>query len=156
MGYLLTFSEALEKAKKYCLDKNILLGNGFSIALSPIFSYKELLIEAKKSIHYINLSDYTKRLFNKRSQHDLEKIIKDLVNAKKILKAYNIDISQINNDVRLLKKILLDTIAKTHPELSTDVNENAYKICAEFLKNFKNIEAVPDNIKMLCEEHEKK
>lgn len=71
-------------------QRNILLGNGFSMAFDEErFSYSSLL--DSPSIPF-----YIKRIFKTFNTYDFEVIIKKLESSAQLLKAYNRRVVQIN------------------------------------------------------------
>jgi len=133
---LLTIDEAFEKAG---MKRHLLLGNGFSIALKPnIFSYESLYKNADFS-----KADHIPKLFDLLETKDFEAVIRLLVSMAKIVKAYP-DLpesvaEQIREDAETIKNVLAEAIAKNHPKLPFDIEDEQYAHCRAFLDNFANI-----------------
>lgn len=139
---VMSFDEALESANEFgklypeCSDKNVLLGNGFSIACCPeIFTYDSLF---KSS----NFSECIKKVFQEFKTNDFEKIIKKLNETLKICQIYNVkqsSIKQIYFDSEKIKKELVDVISNKHPEHQHRIKNYKYCSAFKFISNFNNI-----------------
>ena len=117
----------------------LLLGNGFSIALRPdIFTYKSLYAHAE-------LEDYPHlvKVFEDLGTEDFELVIKNLVNAARLLTVYAPDqivlIRSLKDDAHLLKAILVQAIAKRHPDRPYDIQNEQYEACRVFLEPYGHI-----------------
>lgn len=136
---LITFDEAIENSKKY-KKRHAFLGNGFSISCRPeIFVYGKLLEQADFS----KLSDSAHNAFKMLNTSDFEHVIKTLRDANNILYSYP-SISEdlhkkIENDASGLKEILVQTIAKSHPDRPGSIYPIEYENCITFLKNFSSV-----------------
>lgn len=136
---LLTFDEALQKSA-HLSKRHLLLGNGFSIACKPdIFSYEKLFEQAD----FTNLSNSIREVFTEFSTQDFEKIISILRNSSRALNSYSeaseILISTLQNDADGLKELLIQTIAKNHPDQPNAISEDKFNSCKKFLSNFEHI-----------------
>jgi hypothetical protein len=134
---LRSFPSALAEAKKHPGKIHLLLGNGFSIACRPdIFLYGELFRKA----NFSKLSPYVRKAFTAFGTQDFEKIIKILRTTRTLLSVYrnapSTLIQQLEADAEGLKELLVETIAKSHPERPSDVSEAEYCACRKFLANF--------------------
>lgn len=134
---LLTFSDAIDDARKHGNQPHLMLGNGFSIACRPsIFLYGKLFEQADFSA----LSPYVKGVFEKLGTQDFEKVIKVLRDAYLALQAYGVDqslLDQIKTDADGLRELLVQTIAASHPAWPGEISEDEYRACREFLAHFK-------------------
>lgn len=120
-------------------SRYLILGNGFSIALFPkIFTYGSLYQNA-------DLEDvpHIRAIFDALKTEDFEIVIRYLVSAAKIVSIYEGAKSalalQLSKDADTLKEILVNAIAKKHPDRPYDVDEGCYKACREFLADFGHI-----------------
>ncbi len=130
----MTFEEAL--ADSNGMTKNLLLGNGFSIACYPdIFQYASLFDEAD----FASVPN-ARELFAAIGTYDFERMIRALEEASLITPFYipNGDgvASSMQSHANKIKEILLTTIAKKHPEKCLDIPSHQYTACRNFLANF--------------------
>ena len=131
---LLTFNDAIKQAANY--DKrNLLLGNGFSIACVPtIFTYSSLYEQADFS-----KMPEVKEVFKSLNTKDFEEVVHALEHASIVLPAYKQlpkTVALILKHAKRIKEILIETIAKNHPERPNSIEEYKYKACVQFLNNF--------------------
>lgn len=129
---ILTFDECIELANKLGGKKHLILGNGFSVALFPkIFNYKVLAEKIS--------SEKIKNLFNKLGTNDFEYVLRELTRALEIVKGYQNTkdlCKEMSNDVKELKKTLIDILTSSHPQNPRTIDEKQYISCFEFLKHF--------------------
>jgi hypothetical protein len=135
---LITFEEALHSARG-CKKRHLLLGNGFSIALRPdIFSYQSLYENADFS-----KAPHAKQIFDLLGTSDFETVIRALVNAAKLLKAYQGVtpglFDSLNQDAAELKNVLVTAVGKHHPDRPFDIEKKQYAACRNFLSSFDHI-----------------
>ncbi len=132
---VLTFDQAIAASADYN-KRHLLLGNGFSIACRPnIFVYGKLFEQAD----FTNLSASAKDAFEALGTNDFEKVIKTLRDTARIAHVYGIGakkVAKLQDDAERLKELLVQTIAKSHPERPSDISEDEYKRCQQFLSNF--------------------
>ncbi|WP_205943416.1 DUF4917 family protein [Pedobacter polaris] len=132
---LVTFQQALTESGKFA-SRHLLLGNGFSIACIPsIFTYTSLYGRADFSeIPEVKL------LFERLGTMDFELVIRSLENASVALPIYldgHEDVAQkMREDAIKLKELLIRTVAENHPAFPSEIEENKYLHCINFLKNF--------------------
>lgn len=132
---LLTFEEAILKSAS-CSTRHLLLGNGFSIACVPtIFTYNSLFAEADFSENpEIELA------FKKLSTTDFELVINALEKSSVLLPAYSEKLDDLCGKMSLdadkIKELLIDIIAKRHPEFPSQIEDEKYKSCRKFLSHF--------------------
>lgn len=132
---ILTFQKALENSSEH--KRHALLGNGFSIACKPnIFVYGKLFEQADFS----KLSPSVKKVFEILETEDFEKVINILNNSSKILAAYTQNdlgsCESITHDAAMLKELLVQTLALSHPAHPGELSEEQYFHCKTFLSNF--------------------
>ncbi len=139
---IMTFDEALESANKLgklyseYSDKNILLGNGFSIACcKEIFTYKTLFEGAKFSKEVNNVFQIFKTF-------DFEKIINKIIDTSKIIDIYdekNSYAELLKNEAEKIKEELVNVISRKHPNHQHEITDSKYLSAYRFLSNFSNI-----------------
>lgn len=134
---LITYQEALKKAEGFT-KKHLLLGNGFSIAcIRSIFQYSSLYDQADFSS-----MPQAKILFEKLNTTDFELVINALNYGGVALQAYNdkdLDTSKLMSEHgHRLKELLIETIAKHHPEYPKEIEESKIAACSNFLATFLN------------------
>ncbi len=132
---VLKFSDALQLASAYD-KKNLLLGNGFSIACVPsIFTYTSLFQQADFSA-----MPEVREVFENLKTKDFEEVIRSLEYSSLVLPAYKKDIPQtitlIEEHAKQLKELLIKTIAQNHPPRPNAIDERKYRACVHFLNNF--------------------
>ena len=117
---------------------NVLLGNGFSLALDRRFSYDALF----------EMADFgdrrrVKSAFNALDTTDFETVMKVLRSAAKLLKVYpdcssNV-VRQLTQDADNLREVLVAAIADNHLSHPSEIDEARYKSCRTFLNRFSAI-----------------
>lgn len=130
----ISFKEAIELASKYN-KKNLLLGNGFSIACVPtIFTYSSLFRQADFS-----KMPEVKEVFKNLHTQDFEEVVNALEYCSLVIPSYKKlpkTVVTIHKHALRLKEILIETIAKNHPGIPSDIDESKYQACVQFLNNF--------------------
>lgn len=129
------FAKALEMASVYN-KKNLLLGNGFSIACVPtIFTYSSLYKQADFS-----KMPEVKDVFKNLKTQDFEEVIHALEYAALVLPSYKENlpktVTKLQRHAKKIKEILIQTIAKNHPERPSSIENSKYRYCIQFLNNF--------------------
>lgn len=131
---LITFEDAIKQASYY-KKKNLLLGNGFSIACVPhIFTYTSLFKQADFS-----KMPQVKEVFTNLGTQDFEEVVSALEHTSIVLPSYKPlpkTAALIHSHAQKLKEILIETIAKNHPGRPSEIPESKYKACVNFLNNF--------------------
>lgn len=132
---VLSFKEAIDDSARYSC-RHLLLGNGFSIACVPaIFTYSSLYEQADFS----EIPE-VKQLFEKLNTKDFELVINCLENGSLAIPIYIENYSKAANLMKQhagrLKELLVETVAKNHPEYPSEIEEYKYLACIKFLKNF--------------------
>jgi hypothetical protein len=119
-------------------SRNLLLGNGFSIALKPdIFTYGSLYENADFSG-----ASHLPAVFEALGTTDFEIVIRTLQGSAVLVRIYGGDASlsqSLMADAQYLKEALVQAIAKRHPSRPYDVSNESYAACRAFLSHFKNI-----------------
>lgn len=140
MTEILTFEDAIEQSAQY-RKRNLLLGNGFSIACNPtIFTYGSLYEQAKET-HFEDIPEAAK-LFEVFDTKDFEVVIRALENASKTLPVFTTKGTTITDKMQQqaeeLKTALVRTIADNHPDIPNQVAEERFWACRRFLAYFLN------------------
>ena len=135
MVKVLSFEDAQKSASEF-EKRHLLLGNGFSIACdSTIFTYGSLLENANlASIPEVS------RVFDALKTNDFEEVIRALESTAKILPAYGTEYNEIarrtRDQAKVLKNILVNTIAGNHPATPNGVEDQKFWACRRFLSHF--------------------
>ena len=135
MTTILTFEQAIRDSERF-KKRHLLLGNGFSIACrSKIFAYESLFKEADFSS-----DSRLKKVFDAVGTTDFEHVIKMLEDASHVVPVY-LDketkaAEQMRADAENLKNILIETVAKNHPESSDKIDDEQFRACRQFLSYF--------------------
>lgn len=132
---VISFEEAIEHSAKFSI-RSLLLGNGFSIACFPnIFSYGTLFSNADFS-----KMPEVKEVFKNLNTQDFEVVINALENCRIVMPAYVNNTRhaerKLKEHSRKLKEVLIETIAKNHPELPSKIDAERYDSCIKFLNLF--------------------
>lgn len=133
---IITFDDVIEKCLRNKFERNLLLGNGFSIAYdSNIFSYDKLF-------EYSNMQQNVKSVFHEFKTYDFEIIIRKFVEAARLFKHYRPDDSiaeELETEANKIKEELVNSISEKHPNSQKDIGQNNIFNTLLFLSNFKNI-----------------
>lgn len=141
MEKLLTYEEVLELTEEH--TRNLLLGNGFSIAFDiNRFSFTNLLQSAvENSIIEKDSELYT--IFKSLGTSDFENVIRLLESSSEVLSIYNPEskniIDKLKLDAQSLKSHLVDIVTNNHPINATKIPEEEYFNCIAFIKRFDRI-----------------
>ncbi|MBL7717686.1 MAG: DUF4917 family protein [Flavipsychrobacter sp.] len=132
---LISFEDAITMSTNYT-KRHLLLGNGFSIACIPsIFTYGSLFSRA----------DFSKmpeieKVFRSLKTEDFEMVIDGLENSSKIISAYDASLNKLADTLhehsQALKEKLIETVAYNHPAFPSIIENDKYRACIKFLKNF--------------------
>ena len=121
------------------MKKYLFLGNGFSIACKPDkFNYAALLEE----VHFGQNNQEIKDIFNEFNTKDFEKIIKQLLDASKILNHYegNAPLSaKLEEEAIIIREQLIRVLADKHPSIQNEIHDTAFESCIVFLSGFNKI-----------------
>lgn len=137
MVEILSFEQALDKSGT--AKRNLLLGNGFSIACDPtIFNYESLYAEA--AAHIQERMPEAHELFGAQDTKDFEAVIRMLEHAWSVLPFYlptdRQTPSKIRDHSNQLKELLIATIAENHPEFPASITDEKFAACRRFLAYF--------------------
>ncbi len=136
MYKLLSFQEALVISATLT-KRHLLTGNGFSIACRKnIFRYDSLFEKAD----FKNLNSNVKKLFEILDTKDFEIVMKYLNYASHVIKVYDPKnsklIKALEEDAEELKSVLVNAIASSHPENPSEILDEEYEKCKQFLTHF--------------------
>jgi Domain of unknown function (DUF4917) len=135
MPETITFRQAIEDSAD-CAKRNLLLGNGFSIACEPeIFHYGSLFDQADFSA-----IPKVREAFDVLGTRDFEVVIRALEQSSTLASIYtpeNTDASgKMLADALRLKELLVATVANNHPARPGDIGDECFFACRHFLANF--------------------
>lgn len=129
MPDIMSFEDALEESSGQ--DRNLLLGNGFSIAWKPeVFSYRSLKEKA------LSLDQTTQDVFAALETVDFEKVIDAYEYAAKVCSVYEME-CDFARKAESVRRILVETIAENHPSMPSEISDQQYTNCISFLSNFR-------------------
>lgn len=116
---------------------HLLIGNGFSIGCDPCFSYPSLYAMAKN----IGLSNRAQKIFERFGTNNFEAVMRLLDDGNWLADTYGLinGESEIAKDLDTLKKVLIESIAKSHPEHTGRVPEEKKQKAANFFSLYHNI-----------------
>lgn len=133
MSDFITFEDALKKAGRR--TKNLLLGNGFSQALSnDLFSYKSLFESDK-----LSESKEIKKVFDAFETSNFEEVMEYYEYASKIFPFYchnRIQSNLIISHMKELRSIFIKSINEIHPRTTKEIKKLQHIACKEFLSKF--------------------
>jgi hypothetical protein len=118
--------------------KHVLLGNGFSIGCDPIFSYPSLYDAAVKA----GLSERAIAVFGRLGTSNFEGVMRLLDDSHWIAETYELitsNNSAMLDDVEVIKKTLVEAVAKSHLAHTGLVSDEKKAAALKFLEPFKNI-----------------
>lgn len=135
MPETITFRQAIEDSEG-CAKRNLLLGNGFSIACEPaIFHYGSLFDQADFSA-----IPEVRRAFDLLGTHDFEVVIRALEQGSALASIYlpgdGDSARRMSEDALRLKELLVATVARNHPERPGDIGDERFFACRQFLSHF--------------------
>ncbi len=131
----ITFDEALKDSQKFG-KRHLIIGNGFSIAARPnIFTYGSLFKESG-----IPDDPTLSSVFAALGTTDFEFAIRSLEQSAELVPIYVRDYedvqAQMKSDAAKIKDILIETVAKNHPDGPFDMKAAEFESCQVFLANF--------------------
>ncbi|MDD3266028.1 MAG: DUF4917 family protein [Burkholderiales bacterium] len=138
MTKLLTYDEVLQLSGN---DKrSLLLGNGFSMSYNKDrFSFTSLLDSAIKD-NLIQVGTPIYEIFQEFETKDFETVVNLLETATKVTRKYNAitpeDEGLIVEDANKLKRHLVSIITNNHPEKITEISDEEFLCCANFINNY--------------------
>lgn len=115
-------------------QKNLLLGNGASIAINRCFRYDSLLDEARKS-SYITAS--VDDVFTRFGVDDFELVLRRLWQAKEVNTAFGLSDGPIEDGYKDVQEALIQTVRDSHVSYSDA--EPHFPVLQEFLKQFDTV-----------------
>lgn len=132
---VISFQDALKQSEVYN-KRHLLLGNGFSIAcIRKVFCYESLFSQAD-----LDKFPELRESFELLETKDFEVVSYALEKAALILPAYDKTLQNISKKMRKdsqkIKEILIETIAKNHPENPTRITDEQFRACRKFLAHF--------------------
>lgn len=132
---MMSFADAISDSVQFS-RRHLLLGNGFSIACrADIFHYGSLFTQADFSS-----VPEVKVVFNALDTQDFEAAIHALERAAAILPAYlpgqTCAATKMVAHAEILKEILVQTIARNHPHVPSDIPDEKFRACRRFLAHF--------------------
>ena len=138
---ILQFSEAIEESQDG--RRHILLGNGFSIACKPdIFTYGSLFERADFPV----AAAKAKEAFATLQTRDFEVVMRSLRSAASLVDLYSGERVALGDafkrDADGLREVLVGAIASNHPAMPSDISEEKYAACRQFLSKFGSIYTV--------------
>jgi len=118
---------------------HLLLGNGFSIACDPIFSYPSLYAIAKKK----GLNERIEKIFKKLGTNNFEGVMRLIGNLEWLADVYKLGSravhKEIKGDLEIVKKSLIEALADTHPAHTGRLPDEKKELCTKFLMPYHNI-----------------
>ena len=79
-------------------------------------------------------------MFEALDTNDFEHVIKTLKDASLAIPIYDLRLTdtadKMKEDAKHLKNILIQTIAKNHPEIPNEISDNQFQSCRQFLSHF--------------------
>jgi hypothetical protein len=118
--------------------KHILLGNGFSIACDPIFSYSRLYDAAVSQ----GLSSRAQAVFARLGTNNFEGVMDLLEKSHWVAEIYNLieaGRSPMLDDTEIVKQTLVQAVANSHLAHTGLVSDERKATALEFLRPFHNI-----------------
>lgn len=117
---------------------HLLLGNGFSIACDPVFDYNKLYDAAISA----GLSDRAKKVFERIGTNNFEAVMRLLDDGHWLAQTYDLlkgKTSELLQDLRIIKKTLVEAIAKSHLDHTGCIESNRKDAAMNFLKPYHNV-----------------
>lgn len=137
---MMTFPNALAEAKTGNADISLLLGNGFSQALSNDFGYTRLRDVADMDA---NLTVSQSALFEHAESDDFETVIHHLEQSAHLIQLYDpkdADLTaSMRADAHAVKNGLVETLTSIHPASARQIEDSKYVAVRHFLSPFANI-----------------
>lgn len=132
---VISFDEAIKDSSAYS-KRHLILGNGFSISCRPkIFQYASLYEQA-------DFSEYPEipSVFERLETQDFEEAIRALESTTRLFGMYATDtkngMEKMKQHAAALRDILIETVARNHPENPNSINDEEIWSCRRFLKHF--------------------
>lgn len=138
MTKTISFDRAISRAIEGGGKRHVLLGNGFSIGAHEKFGYESLYEEARNGF-----PSRISGLFDRYGTSNFEEVLRQLDDAEWLTRHYKIGTREsrgrLTNDYATVRDALTDAISRSHPDLPTDVGDDALDACADFLTHFENV-----------------
>lgn len=118
--------------------KHLLLGNGFSIACDPIFKYNRLYDAAVAS----GLSARAQKVFERLGTNNFEGVMRLLDDSHWVAETYElirVGNSAMLEDVEIVKKTLVEAVAKSHIEHTGKLASEKKAAALQFFTPYWNI-----------------
>ena len=132
---LLSYSAVKERLSG---RSHILLGNGFSIGCDPVFRYPSLYSASVEA----GLSERAQSVFARLGTNNFEGVMRLLDDAHWVAKTYGLvdnDTSAMTTDVEVVKRALVDALAKSHLEHTGKIADGRKDAALDFLSTYHNI-----------------
>lgn len=134
------FDEALQRAlDSDSGDPVLLLGNGFSRGYSADFGYDRL----RDVVDMEDLEVPKGALFDHAGSDDFETVINNLHKSAELIELYDPDDEDLRRmlreDAQVVKRGLVEAIARIHPASSAAISAEQYDSAREFLSHFREI-----------------
>lgn len=134
---LLKFDECLARAGSS--QRHLLLGNGFSRACrNNVFSYDSLFQAAA----WDDLSKQAHLSFEALGTYDFEFVMESLENATLLARLYGLaeeSCQKMKSDAERLRDILVDTLARHHPDFPGAIKDDEFTLAVNFIDHFERI-----------------
>lgn len=117
---------------------HLLVGNGFSVACDPIFSYENLYDKAVKT----GLSARAVKLFEKLGTNNFEAVMRLLDDGNWLAGVYDLtdpEKSELKKDLEILKNTLIEVISASHLSHPGAIAAERQKKASEFFQPYANI-----------------
>lgn len=120
--------------------KHLLLGNGFSIACDPVFSYPNLFDYVKGA----GISQQAIKVFEYLGTNNFEGVMHLLENSEWVRRQYNLRYKQgnkatIKKDSEAIKSALVKAIAESHLANPGKIDNKRKDSCVKFLEPYHNV-----------------
>lgn len=136
---MLSFNEAMSVAEEGPGKTRILLGNGFSIGAHESFRYGTLYEQALGS----GLSSHVAELFDRYGTTNFEEVLRQLDEGHWIARHYCLQKSDPSLDMiqdhGRVKRALVDSIARNHPEYPGSLQQGLLHGASRFLMQFEDV-----------------
>lgn len=134
---LLSYNQVLAQLPE---TKHLLLGNGFSIACDPVFSYPNLFDYVKKA----GISQQAASVFGYLGINNFEGVMHLLEDAEWVRQRYGLQYKKgitvsIRKDLQQIKNALVKAIAESHLPHPGKIDTKRKDQCVSFLEPYHNI-----------------
>jgi hypothetical protein len=138
---ILSFDQALDESARY-KKRHLLVGNGFSIAWRrEIFTYGALFERAD----FKNLSTRARSAFEALDTTDFEQVIRGLQTSAALAELFGVSsevVQEMNEVAASLRELLVTTIATSHPDNPSVLDESELSTCSRFLNHFNTVYSI--------------